>query len=143
MGLQANIALAKACGLETARGICANQFLQTSSENVYALGDCAEVMDVVRFYVAPILHSARALAKTLVQTPTEVVFPALPINVKTALCPVSILPPPEGVDGNWELSGQGQDLCARFINSDGQLAGFALTGAATRQRPELLKEIQS
>lgn len=41
-GIRATIDLAKDAKLDANRGIIVNQFLQTSAENVYAVGDCIE-----------------------------------------------------------------------------------------------------
>src|SRR5699024_10866117 len=43
IGLRPRIDMAKAAGLDTNRGILTDRTLRTSAENVYALGDCAEV----------------------------------------------------------------------------------------------------
>lgn len=47
-GVKPNINLAKSAGLECQNGILVNDFLQTSDENIYAIGDCAESFDIVR-----------------------------------------------------------------------------------------------
>ncbi|WP_456366648.1 NAD(P)/FAD-dependent oxidoreductase [Thermococcus sp.] len=46
-GVRANVDLAKKAGLEVNRGIVVNEHLQTSDPDVYAIGDCAEVIDAV------------------------------------------------------------------------------------------------
>ncbi|WP_048148500.1 NAD(P)/FAD-dependent oxidoreductase [Palaeococcus ferrophilus] len=46
-GVRANTDLAKGAGLEVNRGIVVNEHLQTSDPEVYAIGDCAEVVDAV------------------------------------------------------------------------------------------------
>ena len=44
-GVSPNIQFLKEGSLETNRGILVNNYLQTSIENVYAIGDCAELSD--------------------------------------------------------------------------------------------------
>ncbi|WP_297489897.1 FAD-dependent oxidoreductase [Thermococcus sp.] len=46
-GVRANVDLAKKAGLEVNRGIVVNEHLQTSDPDIYAVGDCAEVIDAV------------------------------------------------------------------------------------------------
>ncbi|USS41351.1 FAD-dependent oxidoreductase [Thermococcus aggregans] len=46
-GMRANVDLAKNAGLEVNRGIVVNEHLQTSDPDIYAIGDCAEVIDAV------------------------------------------------------------------------------------------------
>ena len=46
-GVRANTDLAKGAGLEVGRGIIVNEYLQTSDPDIYAIGDCAEVVDAV------------------------------------------------------------------------------------------------
>ncbi|MFA4700697.1 NAD(P)/FAD-dependent oxidoreductase [Pyrococcus kukulkanii] len=46
-GVRANVDLAKDAGLEVNRGIVVNEHLQTSDPDIYAIGDCAEVIDAV------------------------------------------------------------------------------------------------
>ncbi len=46
-GVRANVDLAIKAGLEVNRGIIVNEHLQTSDPDVYAVGDCAEVIDAV------------------------------------------------------------------------------------------------
>ncbi len=140
VGLKANIALANTAGIACDKGIITNEFLETSAKDVYALGDCAETFGQVRLYVLPLMSSARALAKTIAGTPTAVSFGAMPVATKTPACPVVVLPP-ETSDGSWVFDGEGQDLCGRFSNTEGQLKGFALSGTRCKEKQALVKEL--
>ncbi|WP_436025607.1 NAD(P)/FAD-dependent oxidoreductase [Rhizobacter sp. LjRoot28] len=141
VGLRPRTELAAAAGLRVNRGIATDRLLSTSAPNVHALGDCAEVDGHTLPYVMPIMQQARALAATLAGTPTPVVYPAMPVTVKTPACPTVVCPPPLDASGAWtvELSDDGCD--ARFHSGDGQLLGFALLGAATKQRQALVAQI--
>lgn len=46
-GVRANVDLAKQAGLEVSRGIVVDEYLRTSDKDIYAIGDCAEVIDAV------------------------------------------------------------------------------------------------
>lgn len=128
VGVRPRVALAAEAGIDVGRGIKANRLLETSAKNVYTLGDCAEVEGHVLFYVTPLLNGAKALAKTLSGTPTEVSYPAMPVTIKTPTCPVVVAPPAKDAQGEWSIVQNGSDVVAEFKDSDGNLLGFALTG---------------
>ncbi len=45
IGVKPRVELARAAGLQVERGICVNEFLQTSNRDIYAAGDVAQVFD--------------------------------------------------------------------------------------------------
>jgi rubredoxin-NAD+ reductase len=139
VGVRPRVELAKAAGIECNRGIVADRLLQTSAKNVYTLGDCAEVNGHVLFYVAPLMACAKALAKTLSGTPTEVSYPAMPVTIKTPACPVVVSPVAGDVEGEWAIEQDGQNVVAEFKNANGDLLGFALTGEGTKEKMRLQK----
>ncbi|QIB65571.1 FAD-dependent oxidoreductase [Kineobactrum salinum] len=141
VGVRPRIDLAKASGIETNRGIVTNRLLETSAPNVYALGDCAEVDGHVLVYVAPLMAAARALGQTLAGEPTPVVYPPMPVTIKTPACPVVVAPAMGGVEGAWQIEADGHNVRAEFRDAGGMLLGFALTGEATRAKLELQKAL--
>ncbi|HVV68238.1 MAG TPA: FAD-dependent oxidoreductase [Gammaproteobacteria bacterium] len=141
IGLRPDVQLAKAAGLAINRGIQVNRHLQTSCEDIYALGDCAEVEGLVLQFVAPLLQGARALAKTLAGERTEVKYPAMPVVLKTPACPTVLLPAPIGCEGEWQITGDEQNIKALFVDTSQRLRGFALTGTAVTEKNVLSKEI--
>lgn len=141
VGLRPRTELARAAGLETARGIVVDRLLQTSAEHVYALGDCAEVGGLNLLYVMPLMSGVRALSRTLSGTPVTVSYGPMPVTVKTPVCPLVVSPPPAGSEGTWNVEGEGSDITALFRDGDGQLLGYALTGTAVKQRLALNKEL--
>ncbi len=145
VGLRPNIDLAKAAGLQTHQGIVVDTYLQTSSPNIYALGDCAEVDGEIRQYVAPLLQCARTLAKNLASDSTQqaVVYPCMPIVIKTPLCPVVSCLPPSNVAGQWQHEGEGSNQRAVFLDDDEQVWGFALSGDKVREKASLVKAINT
>ena len=141
VGLQPRIQLASDAGLETNRGIRVNQQLETSEPGIYALGDCAEVCGHVLPYVMPLMAAARALAKTLTGTPTPVHYGSMSVTVKTPACPVAVCPPASDVEGEWEVSRDGNSVRALFRGADSQLLGFAVTGDYASEKQSLSKEV--
>ena len=137
VGLLPETALAKDAGLATGRGIRVDRFLRTSDPRVFALGDCAEVEGQVLPFVQPILHAARALAKTLSGQETAVRYPAMPVVVKTPSAPAAVCPPPPGVDGIWQEEVSERAVRSLFHDVSGALRGFALLGEAVKERDAL------
>jgi rubredoxin-NAD+ reductase len=141
VGVRPRTGLAQASGIETNRGVVTDRLLQTSAPNVYAMGDCAEVNGHVLVYVAPLMAAARALGQTLAGVPTEVSYPAMPVTIKTPVCPVVVAPPAHGAEGDWTIEADGGNIKALFRDGSGNLLGFALTGDATREKMALQKEL--
>ncbi len=141
IGLRPRVALAQAAGLEVGRGITTDAKLGTSAAHVYAVGDCAEVLGLNLPYVMPLMNQGRALAATLAGTPTAVVYPAMPVTVKTPACPTIVCPPPLSSAGTWQLEVSDDAIDARCVDAQGHLLGFALLGAATAQRQALVTQL--
>ena len=141
IGLRPRTQLAQAAGIPVGRGIQTNRLLETGVANVYAMGDCAEVEGLNLPYVQPLMVQARALAATLTGTPTPVVYPAMPVMVKTPAHPVAVLPPKPGAAGGWKVECGDTGICALHVDDSGRLQGFALTGSETGRRNTLVKEL--
>ena len=141
IGLRPRVDLAAAAGLQVNRGVVVDRHLKTSHANIYALGDCAEVDGLNLLYVMPLMNCARALAQTLAGNATAVSYGAMPITVKTPVCPLVVSPPPRGREGAWTVEGQGTDIKALCRDTSGRLLGYALTGAAVMEKLALNKEL--
>jgi rubredoxin---NAD+ reductase len=146
IGLRADTRLAVAAGLACERGIQVDAALQTSTPNVYALGDSAQYASAGNTtlpYVMPIMNAARALAQTLAQTLAgkriDVVFPVMPVAVKTPALPLMIAPPKMGVNGQWTST---EPNVWQFNNEQNLTIGFVLAGAQTSKRAEMVKLLQ-
>lgn len=137
VGLRARTQLAASAGISVNRGIVVNRLLQTQFDNIYALGDCAEVAGKVLPFVMPITHAARALAATLAGNPTEVRYPAMPVIVKTPACPAVVSPPDFTIKGEWHVEADQNGVKALYQDDTGQLLGYALLGMATQEKNSL------
>lgn len=140
IGLRADTALALAAGLECERGVLVNTRLETSAADIYALGDCAQYESAGQRtlpYVMPVMTAARALAATLAGTPTEVVFPLMPVSIKTPALPIVVAAAHPAISGQWEA--EGGESAWRFVDSAGQQRGFVLAGKSTARRMEMAK----
>ena len=143
IGLRANTALALASGLACDQGVLVDALLQTSASDVYALGDGAQYASAANRtlpYVMPIMNAARALAATLAGTPTPLVFPLMPVSVKTPALPLVVAPPHPRHAGEWR-AGDGEGIW-QFLDSAGVQRGFVLAGPGTARRMEQSKLTQ-
>ena len=147
VGLRADTALASAAGIACERGVVVNDLLQTNASHVFALGDCAQYASAgarTLPYVMPIMNAARALAATLTGTPTALVFPLMPVSIKTPALPTVVAAPHPAQAGAWvadaldTAAAQGGGVW-RFMDPAGQQRGFVLTGGQTTRRMELAK----
>ncbi len=149
IGLRASTALAAAAGIACERGIVVDAELQTSAPGVFALGDCTQYASGGQRtlpYVMPIMNAARALAATLAGTPTALVFPLMPVSVKTPALPIVIASPSPAQVGHWvrEAAQEVADnpvagAVWRFVDAAQSQYGFILTGKQTARRMELAK----
>ncbi len=62
-GIKPEKSIGEKAGLQTNKGIIVNDKLQTSDENIYALGECIEYKNHTYGVIAPIYEQARTLAK--------------------------------------------------------------------------------
>ena len=133
VGLKPGVDLAAAAGVKTNRGIVVDKFLRTSDPNLFAIGDCAEVEGLVLPFIMPIMHAGRALAKTLAGQETPLVYPAMPVTVKTPCLPLVSAPAVHGEQISWkpEAVDDGKKLAG--YDEANQLRALTLTGGATKQ----------
>lgn len=160
VGLRADTALAQAAGLQTDRGIVVDKQLRTSAANVFALGDAAQYASAPSGlsaygstlpYVMPIMNAAKALAATLAGSASELVFPLMPVSIKTPALPLVVAAARQGLAGGWQASEAGVATPAtpagatgatnaapggiwHWMDDAGLVRGFVLAGAHTAQR---------
>ncbi len=147
IGLRSDTALASAAGIACERGVVVGDQLQTNAPHVFALGDCAQYASAgarTLPYVMPIMNAARALAATLAGHATALVFPLMPVSIKTPALPTVVAAPHPAQAGAWVADAL--DAAAaqsggvwRFMDPAGQQRGFVLTGGQTTRRMELAK----
>lgn len=141
VGLRPRIQLARDAGLTINRGVAVNNRLCSSDENIFALGDCAEIEGKVQPFVLPIMHAARVLARVLNGEAAKVEFPAMPVVVKTPAHPVAVSPVSRDAAGAWQELASGQGVKMGFIDASNNLAGFVLTGEYAGERNEMAKRL--
>ncbi|WP_434002167.1 FAD-dependent oxidoreductase [Endozoicomonas sp.] len=140
IGLRPRTTLAAQAGLAINKGIKVNQQLETSHNDIFALGDCAEVSGLNLQYVMPLMACARVLAKNLAGTPTAVKYGPMPVVVKTPACPLVTSPPAPSAKGSWKVELNGCNVCALFTDGK-ELHGFALTGSMVSDKVQLTRRL--
>jgi rubredoxin---NAD+ reductase len=147
VGLRPATGLAQEAGLATRRGIVVDEYGQTSAQDIYALGDCAEYSvaggSAVLPYVAPLLAAARAIAASLAGTPTPIAHKPDAVIVKTPSYRLALAPPPAGLAGSWVERHDGAQTVARFLDAEGRVRGFGVSAPTPAQRQSLLAELAS
>lgn len=141
VGLKPRTDLAAQAGLLIGQGIQVNRQLQTSAQDVYALGDCMEVEGLNLLYVLPLMNCARTLAKTLSGEPAEIRYPVMPVQVKTPSFPITACPPAQNAEGQWQIEGESPNFKGVFVGKSGNLLGYALTGECVAEKMALNKEL--
>jgi rubredoxin---NAD+ reductase len=142
IGLSPNDQIARTAGLKCEKGIVVNQFMQTSDQNIYALGDVAEAGGLNLQYIMPINIGAKVIASHMMGAPLPLSYPVMPITVKTTKLPTVVAPPmltdPDRV--TWQIEGEGENQIATAYENE-QVIGFAVSGQYMKQRFPLLKQI--
>ncbi|MCF7361742.1 MULTISPECIES: NADH:flavorubredoxin reductase NorW [Vibrio] len=139
-GLCANTQLAKEAAIRVNKGIVVDSRLQTSTHNVFALGDCVEIQERMMPYLQPIVLSANVLGKQLLGQDAELVLPPMMVKVKTPSYPIQLAGTVNGVE-NWEVSISAPGIVAKATDDNGHLVGFVVTSEQVTQAFPLLREL--
>jgi rubredoxin---NAD+ reductase len=141
VGLRPRIDLAKTADIQCDRGINVDKQLKTNVDNVYALGDCAQINGWNLHYVGPILHAAKCLAKTLTGETNELTLPALPVVIKTSCYPICLCCPPFSTTATWSCETDHASLKFSLKNKQDELLGFMLTKNAVKERMAFMQQL--
>lgn len=141
VGIRPDSRLAKAAGIDVDKGVIVNDQLQTSHQDVYAIGDCAEYLGALKMYVAPILHGAKVLAQVLSGGESRLAYPIMPVAIKTTLHPIVLVSPAASDIGEWVIEKQDGGVKALFYNDQNQLRGFVLSGNFAKERMAMVKQM--
>jgi len=128
-GIRPNAELGRKAGVTVKRGIVVNDYMETSSPDVFAVGECVEHRGVCYGLVAPLYEQGKVLAATI----TGHRGPTYTGTVQAATLKIM------GVDvfsaGDWanapdhvRFEDPGQGCYRRVAIKDGKLAGVILVG---------------
>jgi rubredoxin-NAD+ reductase len=86
----------------------------------------------------PIMSAAKVLAGHLAGQTVRLIFPVMPVAIKTPALPLVVAPPVPGTSGDWQAIGCGE---WQWLDAAGVPRGFALAGAATARRTQVAKAL--
>ncbi|MBM7455441.1 nitric oxide reductase FlRd-NAD(+) reductase [Oceanisphaera litoralis] len=141
-GLVPNTGLAKQAGIEVNRGIVVDQQLKTSIEDIYAIGDCAEIEGKVMSFLQPILLSANTLASTLLSDNAALNIPAMMVKVKTPSYPIQ-LGGHYDPESSWQVDISEHGVIAKAYDHRQRMTGFVVTQNNLNQAFPLFRELQT
>jgi nitrite reductase (NADH) large subunit len=129
-GIRPNVALAKEAGIAVNRGIAVDDHLQTSVENIFALGECAEHRGICYGLVEPAYEQARVLAQHLAGRATSYPGSVVATNLKVSGVGVFSAGDFLGADGSEAivLTDFRRGTYKKLVIADGRLSGAVLIG---------------
>jgi nitrite reductase (NADH) large subunit len=129
-GIRPNVALARDAGLAVNRGVVVSDVLQTSSSDIFALGECAEHRGICYGLVEPAYEQARVLAHHLAGRKSTYHGSVVATNLKVS--GVSVFSAGDFIGGEGSESMVLSDLrrgtYKKLVITDGRLTGAVLIG---------------
>ncbi|GGH25427.1 nitrite reductase large subunit NirB [Paenibacillus segetis] len=98
VGIKPNIAVAKESGIMVNRGIVVNDYMQTSMEGVYSVGECTEHRGTCYGLVAPLFEQGMILAKHICGVETAP-YEGSVVSTKLKISGVDVFSTGEFIDG--------------------------------------------
>ncbi len=129
-GIKPNVVLAKEAGIAVDRGVVVNDVMQTSSSDIFALGECAEHRGTCYGLVEPAYEQARVLARHLAGRPAAYQGSVVSTNLKVSGVSVFSAGDFMGGEGSESLvlSDRRRGTYKKLVIADGRLSGAVLIG---------------
>ncbi|UPK29306.1 NAD(P)/FAD-dependent oxidoreductase [Bradyrhizobium sp. 195] len=129
-GIKPSAALAKEAGIAVNRGIVVNDVMQTSSPDIFALGECAEHRGTCYGLVEPAYEQARMLARHLAGRPASYQGSVVSTNLKVSGVSVFSAGDFMGGEGSESLvlTDRRRGTYKKLVIADGRLTGAVLIG---------------
>ncbi len=129
VGVKPSISLAAAAGLSTGRGIVVDDRLATSSDGIYALGECTEHRGRCYGLIEPAYEQAKVLARHLAGLPDRYKGSLLATSLKVSGVPVFSIGDFEGAGGEAVLfEDKEAGIYRKLVLRDDRLCGAVLIG---------------
>lgn len=122
IGIEPEVSLAKASGIETRRGIVVNRRFETSAKDVYAIGDCAEYNGIICGTAKAAMEHAKVLVNILNGIPDRYLFERRSSIFKFGDFPIAIVGVPRGrgvwLDRETKAFYDGEDVVGVVVLGD-------------------------
>jgi nitrite reductase (NADH) large subunit len=130
VGIKPNVGLARAAGVEVDRGVLIDDYLETSTPRIHAIGECAEYRGNCYGLVEPAYEQASALAGHLAGRASRYAGSVLATNLKVSGVNVFSAGDFLGAPGTEQIvfSDPGIGTYKKLVIADGRLAGAVLFG---------------
>ncbi|RUT47803.1 NAD(P)/FAD-dependent oxidoreductase [Paenibacillus anaericanus] len=153
VGIKPNIVVAKESGIDVNRGIVVNDYMQTSMEGVYSVGECTEHRGTCYGLVAPLFEQGMILAKHICGVDTAP-YEGSVVSTKLKISGVDVFSTGEFIDGPGHMIIANKDewkqTYKKILLRDKVMVGAVLFGDITdsaelqkliKQRTEMTDEL--
>lgn len=131
-GMRSNIQLASEAGITVNKGVVINNYLQTSADDVYAVGDVAEFEGRVYGIIPAALEQARIAATNLLEEEQTVYNGTIPSNtlaiVGTDLTSIGIVNPEETKYEEIKRTDNEKGVYKKLVLNQGKIVGAIFLG---------------
>lgn len=131
-GMRSNIQLASEAGITVNKGVVVNNYLQTSADDVYAVGDVAEFEGRVYGIIPAALEQARIAATNLLEEEQTVYNGTIPSNtlaiVGTDLTSIGIVNPEETKYEEIKRTDNEKGVYKKLVLDQGKIVGAIFLG---------------
>ncbi|MFX0022637.1 MAG: FAD-dependent oxidoreductase [Candidatus Hermodarchaeota archaeon] len=134
-GIRPTIDIAKEAGIQTNRGIVVNEFLETSEQNVFAVGDCIEYKQQIWGIIPACMEQSKIVAASALGLKKVDYKGTTPKNtlkiVGLELTSMGIIDPSQEQSGGWEIlkKADKKDCCyQKLVLKGNKLKGAILFG---------------
>ena len=137
-GITPEITLAKNAGIKTNRGIVVDEFLETSEDDIYAVGDCIEYKNQAWGIIPACMEQSKIISASVLEKKTKKYSGTIPKNtlkiVGLDLTSIGIFDPSSEQGGGWDIlrKADKKDCCyEKIVLKDNKLKGAILFGDNT------------
>jgi len=147
-GIRPTIDLAKNANLATNRGIVVNEYLETSENDIFAVGDCIEFKEQIFGIIPACMEQSKIVAASVLGSKNVLYQGTTPQNtlkiVGLELTSIGIIDPSKEEAGGWEILKRAdkKDCCyQKLVLKDNKLKGAILFGE-TDMMPFVYKKME-